>query len=191
MRRSDFAAGHAFAHPRKICIETAVESHLEFDPGLFDGLQSTVNFGQAVIDGLLAENMFSGLRRANDQIGMRIRRGADQHRVDFIVRENGVRGCQHFADSISLGDILRRRKIDIRDSYRDRPGCAKRQCLGVYFADASCANDADLQCFLRQARLLLSTQPKQCSMDLRYSRFRRALSFGKPIPGKISCSTSM
>jgi len=32
--------------------------------------------------------------------------------------------------------------------------------------------------------------PKLLSIDRKYSRFRRALSLGEPIPGSTSCSTS-
>ena len=45
-------------------------------------------------------------------------------------------------------------------------------------------------CFVLNGSSLEMTQSKLASMERRYSRLRRALSFGVPIPGRMSCSTS-
>ena len=69
-----------------------------------------------------------------------------------------------------------------------RLGQAEGDGLGVHLADASGADDSDIQ-FVDAHELLLDSAVV-LSIERRYSRLRRALSFGAPMPGSTSCSTS-
>src|SRR5262249_51226176 len=135
-----------------------------------------------VVKRFLAKDVLACLRGLHDQVGVRVRRGADEDGVDLRIGED-LRGAGcNFGDAQSRCDFLRCGCIDVRDGDR----LCLRQSISESFrvdaADTARADDSYVDSFHAL---------KLDSMDFRYSRLRRALSFGEPMPGSTSCSTSV
>ena len=132
--------------------------------------------------------------RPDDQVGVRVGRGADQHRLDRGVGQDLLDGAGDSGDAAAGGHRCGGLAVQIGDRHgiglRDTEG----QGLGVHLADASRADDSDIQS-LSSDQSIEARSPRfgkdNARWKRRYSRLRRALSFGEPMPGRTSCSTSM
>ena len=69
----------------EVGVEAAVEADLELDAGLGDGGQGGVDLGEAMVDGLLAEDVLAGAGGADDEVGVRVGGRADEDGVDVGV----------------------------------------------------------------------------------------------------------
>src|SRR5215467_10162803 len=79
---------------------------------------------------------------------------------------------------------------DIRHTGQSRTRDARGQIFGMDTADAAAADDSNIQTATH--RILFDRAAVLHSPSLRrYSRFRRAYSFGAPMPGSTSCSTTI
>src|ERR1051325_7486881 len=85
---TNFALGNHLANPAEVRIEATIETDLKSYPSLFHCFQRSVNLCQVVIDGLLTEDMFAGLRCLDDYLGMRVGGGTYRNGVNGRVGEN-------------------------------------------------------------------------------------------------------
>ena len=181
VRSADFTACDSLAHAREVGVEAAVEADLEFDTGAGDRGQRAIDARQRVIDRFFAEDVLAGLRGFHNEFGMGVGGGADQHRVDRRIGEDLGGGGGDPWNAEARRGVTRRLRIDVCDD----GGIGLRQTVGqglrVHLADAAGADDSYIDGFHCCVKL--------CSMLRRYSRLRRALSFGEPMPGRTSCST--
>ncbi len=153
LRRADLAASNASGERLEVRIETAIEAHLQTYAGRVDGTQRRADLLEVVIDGLLAEDVFSCRSRIANHACVSVRRRTDDDRVDVgsfqdvpVVphRVAGVARCRRGTRTNQTG------------VGHHRNACAwnmPRDVLGVQHPDATRTNDSHTQLFAHEERL--------------------------------------
>src|SRR6218665_877875 len=78
-------------------VEAAVEGHHDLGLELVQLFDGFVGLGQVVVHRLFAQHRLACARRFQHQLGVRVRRGADHHRVDIVTGDGGVGAVGVFA----------------------------------------------------------------------------------------------
>ena len=173
LRDADAPRSDDLPQLREVRIEAPIEAHLELHPGAADRAEDLVQATEIQIHGLLAEDVLPSPRRSDHLVRVRVGARADQHRIHVGIPDDRLRVRARIRDAQLPRQGLRGVQLRIRDAQDLRAGDAGRDGPSVHAADPARADESKSHISL-----------------LRYSRFRRALSKGVPMPGRTSCSTT-
>ena len=127
-----------------VVVKTAVEAHLELDPGLFRLSDDLLHPLDAVVHRLLHEHVLSCLCHFDGVLGVEVGRGADDDGLDFRVIQNEVHVIDDVGDAQALQELHRLLAHEgVGNDLDLHLGDKLGDVLRVYLADASGANDTD------------------------------------------------
>ena len=135
------------AQTRKIVIEAAVEADLQLHARFVGRFKHGFHLLWCKIYGLFAEDMLPGLCRLDGDIRVRIRGGADKHRVDFFIRKHFRNGRVDFFNAEFLLEFFEPLRAYVRDAVNARSGNSICNGLRVELADPPGPDDADIELF--------------------------------------------
>src|SRR6185436_18767137 len=143
--RADFARVEPALERAEARVEAAIEAAEHRHPGPAHLGEAGVDFLQAEVDRLLAEDRLAGLRRGNGEARVRIGRRGDEHRADFRIGEGLF--LAHDFRAVARGELLRRFGVDVDDVAQ--PHVLERGDIrGMDLADAAGTELGDFDHFL-------------------------------------------
>ena len=83
MRHADLAGFNGLMHLQKVQIESPVESHHQADSGLFHGFVDRRDSLEGQLGWLFAEDLLAPRGRVQNHLGMSVRGGTNDHRLDI------------------------------------------------------------------------------------------------------------
>jgi hypothetical protein len=142
LRLADLPGRHGGGHGLVGRVEAAVEADLERHAGGVDGGERAVDLGEVERHRLLAEDRLAGLRRRDDQLGVRVGRRADRDGVDVGRVEQLVEVRRHDGAERLGHRPGARLELVVDPGHRGARHLAGEQ-LGVHAPDPPDADDAD------------------------------------------------